>query len=309
MKLRLKENVAMSFKQEMYVEIRKGIWNWEAITVEIEESDGNSHDIRIIFDKLSKGETVIVEEGVGEEVREVFDYLIKNEYLIEEDVAEERERIADVLNEQRVLLVATEEFSSILNFEQYGNINLIHFNELLQNIGLQDEEEINSMDAYTLMNIYELARRYLNPYKKIVFLVNNPCINIMNRITKIFSELNKVICYSIIDNNLLFYFVYIPDESPCFNCFNLRIKARLGDELQISYFSLRHKLPIQKNAYLNSKNINYQIAVDITIRMLIDAKKDLYGNVGSVLVFDMETMETVVEKLYKVPYCEVCGYE
>ena len=152
------------------------------------------------------------------------------------------------------------------------------------------------------------ARILFDGYNEIVFLLKNPNVMQLKIIAKVLNSIELINSYSLIDNGLLFYFTCIPYETACFNCFDLRIRSRLENNLEEQRYKIKKSKICHGKHLCVNKSIFYLImAFDLTVNYLIeDVTCRLGRNVGNVTIWDLNTMEVLKERLYKVPFCEGC---
>lgn len=304
MKYKLDIDTDIYFNGSHQLEIQKGIWNREEVLIELDADDLKDESMQIFLKKL-EGREEIDEDRCSEKMtKELFVYLKENGFIQKQI---EKKNISEVLKEKKILLVITEEFAEVKKNVMYGDIEAEDFEEFLENIGIDKLINLDLIDAYEYEVLFREAKEYLMDYREISFLLKNPNVEKLKLIAKILNDMEKITSYTIIDNGLLFSFTCIPCETACFNCFDLRIKARTGTTSKKYVCQKKEKVygKNQSEAYKN--NIELCFIFDFVIKVLAD--ENTYKtrcNVGKVMIFNLNTFELTSENLYKVPFCEGC---
>ncbi len=300
----INEYADITFDESGLVTISKGVWNYEEIVIELESESVKDEAMQEFLYKLSNREDIVVERSLEGEVAELFEYLISNDFL-EKSVDEKR--IDELLQEKKILFVVSGEFFEAKSLAPVLDVNAMQYEELIRRLEMH-YTDADCIDAYDLNMMCEKAECIFAEYEEIHFLIKRPNVERLKILSLILRELEKVNSYSLIDNGMLFHFTCIPYKSPCFHCFHLRIASRLEGGFRkrrfITEYMRKHH---EKSFRANKKTFDLFFVYQLVLKMLLDDRRSgIKQSIGSVLIWNINTMEVTNERLYKVPFCEGC---
>lgn len=298
---RVYADTSIHFNGKEMLEIHKGIWNQEEIQIELDSSEFSNVHVVKFLNSLEEDQEAEIDECNENDVKGIVGYLTENEFIERVGFLES---VGEVLKKKRILLIISEEFEEIIQIPAYKDINFKRLRDVYGEMGICSSLE--DLDTYELELICKKVNEKYSKYDELAFLVFNPDISKMLVISKVMSEVDKIASYFIIDNKLFISMTYIPHESPCFNCLNLRLMARMG-VLQRKRIFLGKYQHMHVYSQADKSIIELFLSLDLTMKILLEEVPcDTRGNVGSVIIWNLDTLEVTRERLYKVPFCEVC---
>lgn len=305
MKYILNADTSLEWDGKQKLIVSKGIWNREETIIELSTDCRNDNELLEFLKRLNANEVLDIGRQLTGEAKEVFDYLRENDYLNEANVSK---GITDILKEKKIMFITSEVFEEIKLHTAYKDLNTTSFDKIVNDLGISECVFYNSIDAYEMEKLCRRANVLLDKYDEIIFLLKNPNVMQLKIISKVLNRIELINSYSLIDNGMLFCFTCVPYETACFNCFDLRIRARLEGNLGEHRYKTKKSKKCNENHLLIDKNIfNLIMAFDLTVNYLIEDVPCRIGrNVGNVTIWDLNTMEVLKERLYKVPFCEGC---
>lgn len=279
--------------------ISKGIWDYKEAVIECE----NKYTEAVAKQLCNKRE-IDFTEVKNEYAKKLIDYLYTNQYLEKVTILSDEKE-----NSNDILLVISTDFEELGKKMAHMSIDSINIDVMYEKLGLKEDDKFDLLDALDLEIVYEKMKMNYGRYKEVAFLLRAPDVERMRVLAKALGEVEVISSYYILDNNLFFTFTCIPQETACFQCFNLRLLSRshVLRRNNSKKRSLGYSIGNIQYYHRIEENVVYNLVFYLTIKQLNEDVQSLQrSNIGNLLVWNLNTLEFAKERLYRVPFCTGC---
>lgn len=331
---KVQDNVNIYYNGENEVRFRKGIWNYEEATLDLNwfENDSIRKAVIEIISELSERKIVDVANyrtkyQLSSEdnscIIELLDALSDQAYLndgSDEDLDMLMKyliggTVPDVMlgqnvnNFKQVMVIADSEHIEKYLKELAGDIHL--------NLTILSDEDKNKLETAditsctnaipTIEKMNELSTIF-EECACVVVCLENPHIRLLRNLNRILLQMGKPLIISLLDGPFISLMTLKGNETACYECYENRVMARLLD------------IPAYRNfvretgGVMKKRNKTYVTPILQTMASVALFEALLYVNInkaklaGRLLNIYVPLMEIQVQDLLRVPFCPACGH-
>ena len=332
-KLMVAEGVSIYFNGRDEIRIRKGIWNHEEAILALGEADRHLRQALVAaFDLLDRGEGLDVDRFVRQEnhapevavqIRQIIDALRAQHYLQAEDDHAANLLLHDLLG------------GTVANRYSYGIQPLRpvlfigdtaaikdHAARLAGEIGLPlsvmtdgDFANITRLDltthydGYTTHEQLDSVTKLIAPYTAIVGCMERPHIAFLRNLNRALIQTSTPLSLALLDGPFTSVFTIKPPETGCFECYELRLMARMQDMAAYRQFvdhTRGRTMDSASKTYLTPLMVS--LAAQALFEGFLIASIGKAKLAGRLLNTYLPIMEIQVQDLLRVPFCPACGF-
>lgn len=331
--LMVAEGVSIYFNGQDEIRIRKGIWNYEEAILALGEADRQLRQALVgVFDLLDRGERLDVDRYIRQEnltsetatqIRQIIDALRSQHYLQAED-----DHVANLLLYD--LLGGTVANRYVYGVQPLRPMLFIgdtaeikdHAARLASEIGLPlsvmtegDFAGITRLDlttrydGYTTHEQLDYVTKLIAPYAAIVGCMERPRVAFLRNLNRALIQTSTPLSLALLDGPFTSVFTIKPPETGCFECFELRLMARMQDMAAYRQFvdhTRGRTMDAAPKTFLTP--LMYSLAAQALFEGFLIAGIGKAKLAGRLLNTYLPIMEIQVQDLLRVPFCPACGF-
>jgi thiazole/oxazole-forming peptide maturase SagC family component len=331
--LMVAEGVSIYFNGQDEIRIRKGIWNYEEAILALGEADRHLRQALVgVFDLLDRGEMLDVDSFIRQEkhapevaaqIRQIIDTLRAQHYLQAED-----DRAANLLLYD--LLGGTIANRYVYGVQPLRPILFVgdtaaikdHAARLAGEIGLpisvMTEGDFASItrldlttrfDGYTTHEQLDCVTKLIAPYAAIVGCMERPHVTLLRNLNRALIQTSTPLSLALLDGPFTSVFTIKPPETGCFECYELRLMARMQDIAAYRQFvdhTRGRTMEAAPKTYLTP--LMYSLAAQVLFEGFLITSIGKAKLAGRLLNTYLPIMEIQVQDLLRVPFCPACGF-
>src|SRR5271157_1817383 len=329
--LTLREDVQIYYNGADELRFRKGVWNFEEAILTFEGLSKDHKDTLVkVFNLLQEGGGVNSErlpedqnltQLEREQVVQTLDALRAKDYISDGDDEDARRFLSQLLagtadyatnstfSERPVLF-----FADTQSIKDYA-VMLAKEIDLPLTVMTQEEfKVIEAMDLTTKFDAYgtrkqlESLREMLTPFSCIVGCIERPHIIFLRNVNRVLVQTSQVLSLSLLDGPFTTVFTIKPLETGCFECFEQRLLARMGEMPSYQQFAAQTRNLPRFDNKVRASPLMHSLAAHALFEGLIVSKIGKAKFAGRVLNTYVPLMEIQVQPLLRVPFCPACGF-
>jgi len=314
------------------IRIRKGIWNHEEAILSLE---GLSKDLKgsliTLFAQLDDGQPLIAEAIPNQErltpeeleqVTQIIEALQYQNYICAEDDPDAVPLLYEILGGTTTTRFLTRMTSAkpVLFFADTQSIKdyASHLaQELKMPLTVMTETEFKAITALDLTTKYdgygtrqELddLLKFLAPFGCVVGCIERPHIMFLRNLNRALVQTSQPMSLALLDGPFTTVFTIKPPETGCFECFELRLMARMQDMAVYQRFAnYTQKLAGNANK-THASPLMHSLASQVLFEGFLISSIGKAKLAGRVLNTYLPIMEIQVQDLLRVPFCPACGF-
>lgn len=332
-KLMVAQGVSIYFNGQDEIRIRKGIWNYEEAILALGEADQHLRQALVgIIGLLDRGEMFDIDMFIRQEnhapevaaqVRQIIDALRAQHYLHAEDDHAANLLLYDLVGGTVAnrYVYSVQPLRPILFIGDTAAIK-DHAARLAGEIGLPlsvmaeaDFERIARLDLTTRHDGYrtheQLAyvTRLIAPYTAIVGCMERPHIAFLRNLNRALIQTSTPLSLALLDGPFTSVFTIKPPETGCFECFELRLMARMQDIAAYRQFVDHTRgRTVDETPKTFLAPLMYSLAAQALFEGFLIASIGKAKLAGRLLNTYLPIMEIQVQDLLRVPFCPACGF-
>ncbi len=332
-RLMVAQGVSIYFNGQNEIRMRRGIWNYEEAILALGEVDQSLRQAVIgVFNLLDRGEMLDVDMIIRQEshapevaaqVRQIIDALRAQHFLHAEDDQAANLLLYDLLGGAVAnrYVYGVQPLRPILFI---GDTSAIkdHAARLAGEIGLPlsvmteaDFESITRLDlttrydGYTTHQQLEYVTKLIAPYTAIVGCMERPHIAFLRNLNRALIQTSTPLSLALLDGPFTSIFTIKPPETGCFECFELRLMARMQDISAYRQF-VEHTRGRAADGVPQTflTPLMYSLAAQALFEGFLIASIGKAKLAGRLLNTYLPIMEIQVQDLLRVPFCPACGF-
>ena len=314
------------------IRIRKGIWNYEeAILTFGDLSESLQSALVGALDLLAEGQLLDLEHLPGEEgltpeerdhVVQIVEALEYQNYVCAEDNSESMHLLCEILggtNTARYLARAPspgpvlffadthsiKDFACMLASEIKMPLTVMTENEFKDIAGL---DLTTRHDGYDTKKQLDDLLKYIQPFGCLVGCIERPHIAFLRNINRALIRTSQTLSLALLDGPFTSVFTIKPPETGCFECFELRLMARMQDMSAYQRFAECTRTLASASQKTCASPLMYSLAAQALFEGFLVSNLGKARLAGRVLNTYLPIMEIQVQDLLRVPFCPACGF-
>jgi thiazole/oxazole-forming peptide maturase SagC family component len=331
--LMVAEGVSIYFNGQDEIRIRKGIWNYEEAILALGEADRHLRQALVgVFELLSRGEILDMDRFIHQEnhapevaaqIRQIIDALRAQHYLQAEDDHEANLLLYDMLGGTVAnrYVYGVQPLRPILFIGDTAAIK-DHAARLAGEIGLplsvMTEADFASItrfdlttryDGYTTHEQLDYVTKLIAPYAAIVGCIERPHIAFLRNLNRALIQTSIPLSLALIDGPFTSLFTIKPPETGCFECFELRLMARMQDIAAYrQYVDHTRGRGMGETPKTFLTPLMCSLAAQALFEGFLIASIGKAKLAGRLLNTYLPIMEIQVQDLLRIPFCPACGF-
>lgn len=329
--IKLYDNASVFFNSDDEIRFRKGIWNFEEASLELNDlSDGVREALIFIAkelfdDKLISFDNVVKKFSLDEKdsnfLNEIISSLIGNRFLeydennmlnsVYELIGEYFYDIPDEskVQKNKVMFITDserlKEYAKLMSEDLYMNVVMMNVDDIKK---LEKSNLTDTTDAIENIEKQKELLKLFDDISCVVVSIEKPRLNLLRNINRLLLEKSIPMIISILDGPFLNITTIKSKETACYECFENRVIAR-NESLSVYNKFVKQTINLKPN---NKKTYITPILQTFTSIALYEAflfatigKCKLSGRVINVYI---PSIEIQIQDLLRVPFCAACGH-
>lgn len=332
--IKIQDNVNVYFNGENEVRFRKGIWNYEEATLDLNwfESEALREAVTELVKELAEGNTVNVSlyhtkyKLSAEDnscLMELVDSLTDQEYLSDGSDDEVNLLLKYLVGgtvPDAMLGQQSDQFKQVVLISDSERIES-HLKQLAEDISLnlnilgkEDIQKLGEADLTSRLNAIPTIEK-MNELKEmfeecvcVVACMENPHVKLLRNVNRILLPTGKPLIVSLLDGPFISLMTLKGNETACFECFENRVMSRLLDIPAYRNFVKETGGVMAKRNKTYATPILQMMASVALFDALLYVKVNKAKLAGRLLNIYVPLMEIQVQDLLRVPFCPACGH-
>ncbi len=312
--------------------IRKGVWNYTEATLILKSISENSRNTIVkLLRLLDEGKAINIKlvrddlnlsEVEKENIISIFGTLKEQDYLQSEEDNITSLFLQQLIGGESASIFMTEsgKLRPALFFAdtQYSQeVARMLADDLGLPLTVMNEKDFNTLSIIDLTTRYDAietkkqSEEYENllaPYCCVIGSMERPSISFLRNLNRVLIKLSQTLILSMVDGPFTSLLVIKPPETGCFECFELRLLARM-EEMSIyrNFVSKTRRIdPVKERTLLSP--ITHQLTAAAIFEGMLVSSINRSKLAGRVLNTYIPMMEIQVQDLLRVPFCPACGF-
>ncbi|NOX62160.1 MAG: hypothetical protein GXP42_09485 [Chloroflexi bacterium] len=315
------------------IRIRKGVWNYEEAILNYGGlSENLQNAVLKLFDRLEAGQFVDVvdlmdAEQLTPEEKELFSGLIDSlryqSYVYSEHDSDSQKLLFELLGGSATggFYAPTQHIRPVLFFgdnqsiREYARMLAKEVDIPLTVMSDAEIKDIAAMDLTTCQDGYATTKqlnevvRFIERFGCIVGCMEKPHISFLRNINRALVRTSQTLCMALLDGPFTSVFTIKPPETGCFECYELRLLARMQEMTVYRKFVEQSRLSARrKNGNTYTTPLMHALTSQAMFEGFLVSSIGKAKLAGRALNTYLPILEIQVQDILRVPFCPACGF-
>ncbi|UGQ16588.1 MULTISPECIES: streptolysin associated protein SagC [unclassified Borrelia] len=314
------DDVRILKKTESVFVVRKGIWNYEDLIIDVEDS--HVGELSKVFKALASDEGIDLIKIKSDKVKNIISELI-NSGFVDLNESQDSKKHLNYLYLGRYLERIPQHKPFLLIADNDNLINILESSSkafelkyaFLKQKELKDLKTpifLNKLDTVRYSKELDYFRSEFSPFEGIIILLSNVSPFLLRNINRILMELDKPVFLGMIDGPFMMITCLIPNRTACLECYEQRIVARMTDHVLYHSFNEEYK-GYERDSGLTSLGVALGPAYHHIAYILVGDAFGFYQTknsklLGRALHIYVPCFEFQNQDVLRISSCTACGY-